>query len=181
MSSMKTKRLFFGFPISVNISNELTTLTTSVQLSGFRPTSIENLHITLLFLGAVPEDMLHIIRREAEQTLRNSRSFRLTSEKLVYKSRSRSHMLWLQFTDSVPFTRLREALLKTLGSVIDLSKEHGTQIPHTTLGRFRRGEVTGMWSDQYHVELDLRELNLFESIFGPGGVRYEPIASYLLR
>ncbi len=60
-------RLFLGMPIPPELAQSLTRRTQAIELPKGRRTAPENLHLTLVFLGQVPEPTLPHIERELSE------------------------------------------------------------------------------------------------------------------
>jgi 2'-5' RNA ligase len=60
-------RLFLGLPIPPGLTRPLATLACKVPLPHPSLTAPENMHVTLYFLGQVPENRLPILRAELDQ------------------------------------------------------------------------------------------------------------------
>lgn len=151
-----------------------------------RKEPLENLHLTLVFLGEQPERKLEEVH-EAIGTLKlPALSFDLAGLGLFGGEKVRA--VWAGVAPNPALMRLQEKLETTVRRA-GVVTEHRRFVPHVTLGRFRppgieermrieRAVASG--SDFRAGSLPVREIVLFESIRGAAGSRYEALARYPL-
>jgi len=141
-----------------------------------RLVDIQNLHITLAFLGTVATDQLDCIKGASAQL--HWQPFTLSLDHVGYWKRPR--VCWLgsteiphQLTDMVQ--QLREGLLRC-----GFEADQRTYHPHLTLARKCRAPkaITLPMSLQEALLWDVRCLALVSSVTDPAGVRYEIIDSW---
>ncbi|PKQ09970.1 MAG: RNA 2',3'-cyclic phosphodiesterase [Actinobacteria bacterium HGW-Actinobacteria-9] len=100
----------------------------------------ENLHMTLKFMGDVPDESVEYLGPDLEKALGDSRSFSLPVARLVYPApeRRKATMLWTTFRDP------DDAAASLLSRIEDVAADYGVVPesrffnPHVTLVRARR-------------------------------------------
>ena len=147
---------------------------------------VENLHLTLVFLGEQAERKLEEVH-EAIGTLRlPALSLDLAGLGLFGGEKVRA--VWAGVSPNPQLMRLQEKL-ETAVRRAGIETEHRRFVPHVTLGRFRppgieermrieRAVASG--SDFHAGPMPVGEIVMFESIRSAAGSRYEALARYPL-
>jgi RNA 2',3'-cyclic 3'-phosphodiesterase len=144
----------------------------------------EGLHVTLKFIGYVPEDRLDAIR-SALAPVRSPRAVELRFRGIgFFPNDSRPRVIWCGVEISsnlLPLARAVERALEPLG----VERESRDYVPHLTLARFSK---PGKASELANAAAEARdrefgsahetEFHLFESILRPSGAEYRKLASY---
>ncbi|MES2968899.1 MAG: RNA 2',3'-cyclic phosphodiesterase [Pseudomonadota bacterium] len=147
----------------------------------------ENLHLTLVFLGEVPEpvltdahDLFSAIRSDA---------FSLHLQGLGLFGGNRPRAAWAGVAPSAPLTRLQAKLdhaARSAGCKVDPRRFH----PHVTLGSFAPPPPVDAMRLERAIAADIgfrtdpfpvSEVVLYRSTLNPKGARYDPLARYALR
>jgi len=183
------KRTFFAVPVAsairllvADLYKNLPELRRNVRL-----VAVENLHLTLKFLGATAEEHIASIIAEVEKTFENSSCFEFTIHGTgVFPRMSNPKVLWLGVEDPQKhlsaINRSLENVLKTFG----FPPESRIFNPHLTLGRVKdfRNQVLGI---QKFLEYEFEpKINLvdriiyFESNLTPEGAIYTPLHEFKL-
>jgi 2'-5' RNA ligase len=146
----------------------------------------ENLHLTLVFLGEVQDRVLE----EAHERFAALRqpAFALEVAGLGLFGGDRPRAAFAAIARSEPLLRLQQKL-DLAARQAGITLEQRRYLPHVTLGRFRPPAL----EDRLRLEravaeqggfragpLPVREVVLFESRPGRGGVRYTDLARYPL-
>ncbi len=146
----------------------------------------ENLHLTLVFLGEVPEPVLEAAH-EGFEALREP-SFTLELQGLGLFGKAKPHTAWAGVAPSAPLTRLQakvETIARRAGCPIDARKF----TPHVTLGRFPTPDPADLARLERAVALgagfrtepwDVTELALWRSHLTARGPQYEVLVRYPL-
>lgn len=147
---------------------------------------VENLHLTLTFLGEMPDRSLEDLH-EALLSLRFP-GFALTLTGLGLFGGDRPRVVFAAAAPDAPLLRLQrkvESMARLAGAAI----EGRRFVPHVTLGRFRPpGAEVAMRLERAVVDqagfragpMPVRDVVLFESIRAGGMSRYEVLARYPL-
>lgn len=150
-----------------------------------RWTRPEGIHLTLAFLGGVPEERVEQVRgalRDAE--CRWMAPLALAARGVgVFPDRGRPRVIWAGVTGDVEAAgrvkRAVDAALATVGMAPEARPFH----PHLTLGRVTGGRggdwraiVAAHAADEFG-NFSMSACVLFESRLGPGGARYRAVES----
>lgn len=146
----------------------------------------ENLHLTLLFLGEVPEPVLEAAHEGFAGIVMPP--FRLEIAGLGLFGGDRPRAAWAGVTASAPLERL-QAKVERAARVAGIAPERRRFRPHVTLGRFSppppeerirlERAVAGGAASQAGA-FDVTRFVLYRSFLGPKGARYEELAEYPL-
>ena len=140
----------------------------------------ENVHLTLKFLGEVPEDDMNRVAEALEPVRSRHEPFEAgLSDFGAFPSARRARILWAGIGEgSEPLGDLArdvETCLEPLG----FEREDRAYVPHLTLGRARSRPVSFEAAETPPLGFRVRNLDLVESVLG-GGSTYSTLATYLL-
>lgn len=174
-------RLFFGLEIPVDIKQRL--LKVIAPVPGAKWQSLEQLHITLLFLGDVEQGRV----AELCDAVRDIpvEAFELEATGLGCFGQPRSpRNLWAGVQPPEHVRLLHEALKASLAG-LRYTPENRPFRPHITLARFRkqRGsveELLASHSDSAFGYFAVSDIVLFESNQGPSGSVYTVVERFPL-
>ncbi|MBU2954219.1 RNA 2',3'-cyclic phosphodiesterase [Marinobacter sp. F3R08] len=175
-------RLFYGLEIPPEIKDRL--LKVGSAVGGAQWQSAEQMHITLLFLGAVDERGLESVV-SAARAIRPG-SFELDVEGLgCFGTPQRPKYLWAGIRPEAPVAALREALVQEMGS-LGPEPERRAFRPHITLARFKKqaGSLQGLLAEQGRWDFGqfpVTEFVLYDSKPGPTGSVYTVIERFSLQ
>ncbi|MDH3738859.1 MAG: RNA 2',3'-cyclic phosphodiesterase [Alphaproteobacteria bacterium] len=164
--------MFLALWPDAEIRRQLSAVARSVsEKTGGRVTPAHNLHITLIFLGALGAPEIEAIRRCAHQV--EFPGFTLCLDRLQY--RSRAQIAWLG--SSAP----PAALIHLVDDLGDRLRRTGFQLdprefrPHVTL--VRKARHRPRWRTPA-IAWPVTEFALVESTLSPGGSQYRPLARW---
>ena len=137
----------------------------------------ENLHVTVLFLGAVERDAVEELTGRLKRVAGEEAAFALSIARAVPGPPRRPYMLWAQVDASAPLVRLSRAM-----HVVAHPLAPGLSKPlrgdaHITLAR-GRGRVRGIEPAAIEPAVPAFEvpaLQLLRSHLSPKGARYETV------
>ena len=142
----------------------------------------ENVHLTLKFLGDVPEEDVAPVTEALEPVRSRHEPFEAELSGFgAFPSTRRARILWAGIGEgSEPLRDLArdvEASLEPLG----FEREDRAYVPHLTLGR-ARGRPVSLEAFEKTPPLGFRVLrvDLVESVLGGAGATYSTLATYLL-
>jgi len=177
-------RSFVGVRIDPEVTEKISEVQTQLKrsLAGIRWVARENLHFTLKFLGAVPEEKIPAIMSTLEETLRPILRFRIVGRGIgVFPDIRGARVLWVGLDGDrlESLAREVEATLEPLG----FEAEKRAFQPHLTIGRWRNfdgkprqlREELERWKDFVFGESWVEEVVLFQSILKPEGAVYSPL------
>ncbi|HKV63819.1 MAG TPA: RNA 2',3'-cyclic phosphodiesterase [Candidatus Acidoferrum sp.] len=180
-------RLFVALEIPSTIRENLKELVktlraVSPQTRWVRP---ENLHVTLKFIGEVPEIKLAAIRAALAQ-VRSEQSATLDFRGLgFFPNEKQPRVFWAGIEASSNLKTLAADIDKALEAV-DIIREQRPFSPHLTLARFESQRVTDKLRTaiQENARRDIGSLyinrfHLIESKLKPSGAEYTTVESFL--
>jgi RNA 2',3'-cyclic 3'-phosphodiesterase len=148
----------------------------------------DNLHVTLKFLGAVPETRIESVAGALRDAGLAVRSFEARIRGLgAFPSIGRPRVVWAGVTDGASemteLARRVDIALTALGFV----PEERPFSPHVTLGRMRRPEGNGALTDALeratardYGRIQVPSAFLMRSQLGPRGARYSELVAVRL-
>ncbi len=165
------RRLFFALWPDASLCNQLDqSVVSALPARAGRLVPLENLHVTLVFLGHVPESRLACIEQVAAR-LRTAR-FELVLDRIAWWRQSQ--VLWLGPKETPAALEAHVAALRDGLTACDLALESRQFRAHMTLMRKVRRRPSPqrfdplVWKPDGHV--------LIESTPIAGGVRYQRLA-----
>lgn len=167
---MNTKRLFFALWPDHRQRERLRDVIGSVAktVEG-RVVDRRNWHVTLVFIGAFPENRApYLLERAGEIQIE---PFSLNFDRLEFWPRPRVACL-----SAATVPRELQALVDSLNRVIadlGLTPEDRNYRPHITVARNARSFTTERLTQR--VQTEWSSLELMESVSGPRGVSYIPL------
>jgi 2'-5' RNA ligase len=157
----------------------------NVRASWERP---EKMHVTLKFLGEIPESKLVALSDACSVAAARVERFPLeVSEAGAFSKHRQPQVLWLGISD--PTGRLRELheALEQACATVGFPREDRPFHPHVTIARIRQ-KAGARELQLMHQEFpfqpntfEVPELVLVKSDFGPGGSRYTHMSRHPLR
>ena len=174
-------RLFVGLGLPDTIKQELLRL--MAGLEGVRWQSDEQLHLTLKFIGEVPEPQAGEI--EAALSTIPFAPFSLGLRGVdIFGSRRRPRMLWtgVRQEDKEGLQHLHTKIDRVLQSC-GVAPEQRKYLPHVTLARFKAHSAhIGLYLEQHagykSPAFEVEAMTLFRSHLGHGGAQYAVISTY---
>lgn len=148
----------------------------------------ENLHVTLRFLGTVPEPACDLVTERVELAVSDLEPYRLRLDALRPVPRARSaSMLWIAASAGVQESAELAEQLTEATSFLDFEPDGKAFTPHVTLVRARRprrishdalDEVERHLAraDERSVAMSVREVTLYASTLTARGPVYEELA-----
>ncbi len=182
-------RLFFGIGIPASHRARVAQIQSLLRrdLQDVRWIPSENLHVTLRFLGDMPDEGLPELCSAATDACEATPAFAIRLRGAgEFPSRGRPRAVWIGVEEvggglHALTERLDASLLPGLGE-----RRRPFQ-PHLTLGRPRRGfrgDITAALDGLGDVDLgavEVDHVHLYESRLSPEGARYEIVSSFPLQ
>ena len=187
-------RAFVAVDLSEDVERALGAAAQSLRdarIEGLRAVRPEGIHLTLKFLGDVPEARVDEIANAVSEAVAGSRQFEVsTGGPGAFPDSRRPQVLWVGIAGRVqPLMRLQADIDAALGG-LGFETETRPFHPHLTLARLDRG----MPGSARRASLDALEaagppagmripvcsVSLVRSILGRGGARYVRLATVLL-
>ncbi len=142
----------------------------------------ENLHLTLKFLGEIPETIISEVQQLLTQAAATQKPFELSVEGLgMYPHANQPRTIWLGIEGVKPMIALHARLEKDLEG-LKIEKENRPFNPHLTLARVRErtsrevahqiGETLAAFKVDSLGKFQVSEIHLIESQLTPKGPIY---------
>lgn len=180
-------RLFFAVNLPADERDRLYGAVAPLRAAGLpvRWVPPENLHVTLWFLGTVPQPRVAAVREAGARAAAGVGAFDLRLEGVgAFPNARRPRVIWIGVADAEPLRRLHAALGRALAPLGFAPEDRPFQ-PHVTLGRVRDnarpadlarfGELAGAVA--YAGAFPVHSLDLMRSELSPQGARYERIGA----
>jgi len=147
-----------------------------------------NLHLTLKFLGAVPEERIDAIVAALTRSGLDLRPFEARLHGLgAFPSATRPRIVWAGVTEGAPEMVELARRVDTALAELGFAREERPFSPHVTLGRVRRPgrdpvltEALGSATAREFGRMRVPGAALMRSELGPRGARYTELASVTL-
>lgn len=138
------------------------------------------MHITAFFMGNIELKSLEKLKPKVTDELQNIVSFTLQFQAFRFAPPKNPYMLWATFHHSESFLRLHQSLAK----VSQATPQQKKLILHVTLARFKRlpkDIVKGIRIEPFEYTLEVKEVDLYQSILKPEGAQYVKLERFLLQ
>jgi 2'-5' RNA ligase len=174
-------RCFISIELPEALKGEIASLTEDLRDAGAdaRWIKAENLHLTLKFLGNIPEETLPGIEESLKKAVRTHMRFKLRfSGAGVFPGRKRPRVVWIGIQDSDRLVGLQQDVESSMAE-LGFEAEGRPYSPHLTLGRLkspRRRDVLleelDVLSEEEFGEVEVTEVALMRSTLRPTGAEY---------
>lgn len=179
-------RLFLAIPLPAPLVAAISEVERRLRpaLPGWRWVRPEGVHLTLRFLGEVPEADVDRQRQAWRAAASGVPGFRVEVGGIgVFPSERRPRVLWIGVREASPGRRLPDLAAAVETAAVGLGfpgEEHPFQ-PHLTLARAApAGRPRAPAPDAVEAlgAFDADRLQLYRSELGPGGARYTVIGAF---
>ncbi|MCB0196741.1 MAG: RNA 2',3'-cyclic phosphodiesterase [Anaerolineae bacterium] len=189
---MTTIRTF----IAIALPDEAQRVVTNLQnrLKGLAPphtvrwTAIQNIHLTLHFLGDIEAAHVEKVGQALQSSIEASQPFTLTLGGLgAFPNMRRPRILWVGVQgDTEPLSAMHRRLGQALNTAIDFTPEKRPYSPHLTIGRIKQGVPSrhikqlsqSLETEQAVgrlIKFDVTHISLIKSELKPTGSIYTPL------
>jgi 2'-5' RNA ligase len=183
----QTLRAFVAFKLPTPIVDRAVVLQNALRSKGLtlRWVKPQNLHLTLKFLGDIPEADLPAAGAVIHHVSRNQPPLEMTLQGLgVFPSIKRPRVLWIGFGGQVEALRQLHRKLDERLEPLGCKREKRDLKAHLTIARIKGRIAPGALvkamqavGDFTPMLFDLRQLVLYKSDLRPQGAKYTPLAS----
>jgi 2'-5' RNA ligase len=152
------RRLFLAVSLSDEAVRRLREIRGDLELScpDVKWTRDENLHVTVVFLGNVPEQVIDPLCDGFSDVLSGVEPFSMIADRVTAgPPDSLSNMLWLGFQEGGQFSSLVKKARDVVNKHMDIPPPRDPIIPHVTLAR-----GCNRMSESCNVSFEKRGLNL---------------------
>lgn len=184
-------RSFLAFELPKEIKAVVSEVSENLGNSPFdiRRLKVENIHLTMVFLGSVHEEDIHPIGQATEEICIQFSPFNVSLRGAgFFGSRKKPSILWVGLDGHIErMARFRDALQRELAPFGIKEEKRGFR-PHLTIGRFRRGsrsdehldKFVSRYGDLTSPTCNLGRLVLFRSDLNRSGAVYSKLNSWPL-
>ncbi|MGB7630104.1 MAG: RNA 2',3'-cyclic phosphodiesterase [Candidatus Deferrimicrobium sp.] len=151
-------------------------------------TASKNLHITLNFLGEIPQERVAAVERSMRVVANGIVPFSLTAEGGgVFPGTRNPRILWVGFLEPLELVRRLQQNMENALSGVGFPPEDRPFHPHITVGR-TRGALPSGWGERFVQALSGKRFGLvpvssfalYESRLAPGGAVHTPLCDFRL-
>ncbi|EJF08270.1 RNA 2',3'-cyclic phosphodiesterase [Pontibacter sp. BAB1700] len=178
----QTTRLFIAAPLPEELKKYFSEQADRYKHEAIRQVPIDNLHLTLYFIGNVPASQLDTIQEVTAHMAQQFAPFTLQLEAIEPGPKPRSpRLIWARFKSHDVFAQLSRSLTQVLSADPPLSREPK---PHVTLARFRKDRPVPHHLESFHpdspVTLQVNEIAVWHSELCSPHPRYSILQRYPL-
>jgi RNA 2',3'-cyclic 3'-phosphodiesterase len=186
---MKTTRAFLAIELSDEIHSALASLLINLQSkipSGVRWVPVNNIHLTIKFLGEIPDDRIESLKKELLMFFPNISHFPISVSNLgVFPSYMNPRIIWVGVQNN-PSLQQMAAECERVTQINGIPNEVRPFSPHLTIGRVLPslsrenlkilGSTLKSIKYQQEVTQNVEKLTLFKSDLTPAGSIYSRLA-----
>ena len=184
-------RSFLAFELPEEIKDTVARVSDMVKRTWMdvRWIDVDNIHLTVLFMGNIREDDFFDIRTSIENICSGYRPFNVELQGMgVFPDTRRPRVLWLGINGDIGRIAFFRDMLQQKLKHFDIKQEKRKFNPHLTLGRFKKSfkpdssliEMFDKYKDFKSPVKMLDELVFFRSDLSPAGARYTRLDSWHL-
>jgi RNA 2',3'-cyclic 3'-phosphodiesterase len=184
-TNKRNLRLFVAHPFPKELWKDAETV--QAANSGFtkiRWTRLQNLHVTIFFLGEVQDADLDKIKYKIRNEVLSAPSFTLSFEKICSEQRRKSGMIWVKFLKDEKFSALSAALKKSLEEFLLHPSVIHDPVPHVTVARWNGHMEIEKINTAFDSVFQLPEIDyceLWQTVSTPDGVRYKSLERFEMK
>jgi 2'-5' RNA ligase len=141
---------------------------------------LENLHLTLKFLGNTPEKVIPEIEIRLQEVVGSVRGFEISFSGVgVFPSPRRPRVVWIGISEGAEAMRVLQGAVEEAVSELGFEPEKRGFSPHLTLGRLRSQRGSGAVLKELDAlkgadfgTMAVRGVSLLKSELSPSGAKY---------
>ncbi len=190
------KRLFIAIPLSEDWLSDFDNFQKRASKEfdlkkerDFRWTPVENLHITICFLGWVEEEKILEISQKLKEILDSVKNFELEFDKIIFgPPKTTARMIWGMFRNTEEYKRLAKLINEVMQKFSEEAVSESDREPtaHITLARFKDGRISKreemlklFLAKETILKVD--NIQLMESKLSPSGPTYSVVENFILK
>jgi len=183
------KRIFIALKVEAGATllEMFSALKSGLKNDIIKWTSIDNIHITLAFLGDTQESLINDISIMLAEKCGSYGKFNLTLKGCgLFRNFSDPRIIWTGIEPSDRLIQLNKSIMDGL-KVLNIKMEDRPYNPHLTLGRIKHLNDTDLMKsfiEQFKnteiQKVPVSEVVLYESILTQSGPVYKPLAKFSL-
>lgn len=190
------KRLFIAIPLSESWLNAFSDFQKRCDKEfdlkderDFRWTKVDNLHITICFLGWVDQEWVSEISHKLKKVLSGVKPLELEFENIIFgPPKTTARMIWGMFRNTEEYKRLAKLINEVMQKFSEevVNELDRDPIAHITLARFKDGrisrheEILKLFFIKENI-LKIDNIQLMESRLSPSGSTYLIVEKFILK
>jgi RNA 2',3'-cyclic 3'-phosphodiesterase len=183
--AQETQRLFFGVFLNLELQAALSNAQNKLVGKGWKPTPVDQFHITLLFMAAVPKDHIEACKQLAREVASSLPSFEVYVRGSGFFPNEGSPRVWFAKAEGEGLVALANALRQRFAEAFpqfagDTSEDTLEFRPHITLAR-KKGPAPRPGPVLFQQQLAVSRFVLVRSTLGRDGAEYETLAHFTLQ
>ncbi|HUO76090.1 MAG TPA: RNA 2',3'-cyclic phosphodiesterase [Thermodesulfovibrionales bacterium] len=182
-------RSFIAINLDDSLRSEIDRATTALK-SGIwdvKWVSPANLHITLKFLGEIPENTVTELKETLSSVVSHHESFALRFKGVgIFPDKRRPRVIWIDLLEAEKLIKLQKEVENSL-LTLGFKMEDRPFSPHLTIGRIRSSagkesllRAVETLKDKDFGNIGVNNVSLMKSDLKPGGAQYTTIAEFSL-
>lgn len=173
---MTSKRLFVGLPITIELTEELSSIAQNFSYPYWNWAKPSNLHLTLCFIGNIPEEKTEEVVAVLNKVPKPS--FIMEADKITPVMRKgKVNMIWVSFKQNDVFINVSKEIHKALN--IELEREPKAHITLCRVKALNRKNVSEKdFPKLSNIFLPVKNYILFESKSEGKGPTYMPLKTW---
>jgi len=177
----KSIRLFFGLPIAINQAKffRKRILNENPELpQNLRWTREEDHHITVHFLGNIPEEKMPMVTEAVAQAIKNIKPFDVSLHNISKFPSTHGRFIAVNVVPSIALQRLHGIVNETI-SLLEFPLEKRPYLPHVTLIKLgRRQDIDFDPIALDDISLTMDNMALYQTVPTEKGNIYVPIKTF---
>lgn len=179
-------RTFIALELPENARQTLSDLQNGLRsdLPSVRWVRPEGIHLTLKFLGDIPEDQVAAIGAALEAAAREQGPLKLTIKGLgVFPGVRKARVIWAGLRGDTADLMALKGAVDTALEAVGFAPQRRRFKAHLTLGRFKQPlpahklvAILEHHADFSPLEMNLERVSLYRSELRPQGARYTPLS-----
>lgn len=185
---MRKRRIFIGINIPTKTKKILKDLQSKIAKKPIRLVNLENLHITLNFLGPRKDREVIEVRHALERIVPSFPSFPVWLDNLrFFPSQSRANVISVIIKSDGKLEKLQKAIQKELSQFEFIKLEKREFKPHITIARIRNKGIKTIDLERIknikieRGEWQIKNVELIQSVLRRGGSKYTILKEYELQ
>lgn len=185
----KMKRIFIALKVEAGpaLLDMISSLKSGLQTDNIKWTSVDNIHITLAFLGDTHESLIRALITMLSEKCGGYGKYSLTLKGCgLFRSFNDPRIIWTGIEPSERLIKLNESIMDGLKR-LNIKMEDRPYNPHLTLGRIKHlndKDLMKSLIEQFQnteiQKVPVSEVILYESILLQSGPIYKPLAKFSL-
>lgn len=170
-------RLFIAVQLPDGIREKLGVLSKEIEQDGIRPVEPKNMHITLRFIGEMPEERISEIKERLERV--TFKGFTCSAKGIgVFPNENYIRVVWA----GVESGGALENLAKDVSGALQGLPGDGRFSAHLTIARVKKKVDIKGFLEKHRGDgfgdFDVSEFELVQSVLGSDGPEYTTLAAY---